>query len=91
MEIFITYLVIMNLIAFIFFGVDKRRAIRHQWRIKETVLLSFSLLGGGIGSFIGMKVFHHKTKKKKFIILIPFFTIIFGVIIYYLNLNFKIF
>ncbi|BCR36700.1 DUF1294 domain-containing protein [Mariniplasma anaerobium] len=91
MELFIGYLVLINLLAFIFFGIDKRKAIRQKWRIKESVLLTFSIIGGGIGSFLGMKTFHHKTQKKKFIILVPVFTILFGVAIYFLNVYIKIF
>jgi hypothetical protein len=91
MEIFIGYLVIINIIAFIFYGIDKRKAIKQKWRIKESILLFFSILGGGVGSFFGMKVFHHKTQKKKFIILVPVFTIIFAIVIYVLNLYIEIF
>jgi hypothetical protein len=91
MEIFIIYLVLINVVTFIFFGIDKRKAIRQKWRIKENVLLTFSIFGGGIGSFIGMKVFHHKTQKTKFIILVPLFTTIFGGIIYFLNFYIGIF
>jgi uncharacterized membrane protein YsdA (DUF1294 family) len=73
------------------FGADKRKAIKNKWRIRENVLLLFSLTGGGIGSFIGMKLFHHKTHKKKFLILVPLLTIIFVIVIYYLNTIFNIF
>lgn len=85
MEIFIIYLVVINLLALIMYGVDKRRAIKNKWRIRESVLLSFSLIGGGIGSLIGMKLFHHKTNKMKFKLLIPLFTIVFVISIYYLD------
>lgn len=91
MEIFVGYLSVVNLIAFMFFGLDKKKAIKNKWRIKESVLLSLSLFGGGIGSLLGMKIYHHKTKKTKFIICIPLFTIIFGIAIYYLNTIIKIF
>ena len=63
----IYYLIGINIIAFIFFGVDKRKAIKNKWRIKESLLLLFSLIGGGIGSLFGIYLFHHKTKKRKFI------------------------
>ena len=51
----------LSLITFILYGVDKRRAKKGKWRIPERVLLSFSLLGGGIGGALGMKLFRHKT------------------------------
>jgi len=91
MKIFIIYLIFINVVAFIMFGVDKRKAIKNKWRIRENVLLLFSLIGGGIGSFISMKLFHHKTHKMKFLILVPFFTIVFGIVIYYLNTIINIF
>ena len=65
------YMVIINFISFIVFGVDKSKSQKNQWRIKESTLIVLSLLGGSIGSMIGMIVFHHKLNKKKFYIGIP--------------------
>ena len=65
------YLVIINILCLIIFGYDKKQAIKKRSRIPEASLLLLSFIGGGIGSFIGMIIFHHKTKKIKFIILIP--------------------
>lgn len=62
---------LMNLIAFIMFGVDKYKASHDLWRIPESTLILFAFLGGAIGALAGMKVFHHKTRKIKFRILIP--------------------
>ena len=53
---------IISLITLILYGVDKRRAKRGKWRIPERVLIGFSLLGGGIGGWLGMKLFRHKTR-----------------------------
>ena len=58
----ITYFVVMNLIGFIMMGSDKRKSIMHAWRTPEAVLFLPALLGGCIGSILGMHVFHHKTK-----------------------------
>lgn len=69
--IILYYLIFINLIGFIAFGIDKRRAIQHKWRIKEKVLFTLALLGGGIGCFIGIWVFHHKTRHKTFTLGIP--------------------
>ena len=68
----ILILSVLSLITFILFGVDKYKAVHHKWRISEAVLLLFSLFGG-IGGLLGMLVFHHKTRKWKFRILVPFF------------------
>lgn len=64
-------LAVMNLIGFIQMGIDKHRAVSKKWRIPERILIGTALLGGGIGSFLGMHVFRHKTKHPKFFILLP--------------------
>lgn len=70
------YYIIINIISFILFGLDKFLAIKHKNRISENTLILISFLGGSIGSLLGMKLFRHKTKKPKFYILIPLFIII---------------
>lgn len=64
--ILLIYLLTINLVAFILFGIDKWKAEKQKWRIPESTLLSFAALGGSIGAWIGMKVWHHKTLHKKF-------------------------
>ena len=53
------YLVIMNLIGFAVMGIDKRRAVKRLWRIPESTLFIVALIGGSLGSIIGMYFFHH--------------------------------
>lgn len=65
------YLLIINIITFIIYGIDKQKSIKHKYRISESTLIILSILGGTLGALLGMKIFHHKTKKTKFIILIP--------------------
>ena len=65
------YLLIINIITFIIYGIDKYKSIKHKYRISEATLIVLAILGGSIGAFLGMITFHHKTQKKKFIILIP--------------------
>ena len=67
----IYYLLTINIIAFIIYGIDKYKSIKHKYRISENTLMILAILGGSLGAFLGMIVFHHKTKKKKFVILIP--------------------
>ena len=64
-------LAIVNLIAFIAYGIDKRHAKKHRWRIPEITLIMFAAIGGSIGALIGMFFWHHKTKKLKFLFAVP--------------------
>ena len=62
-KVIITVYVILNLILFIAYGVDKRKAIKAARRIPESTLLLIALLGGGLGGIVGMLTWHHKTRK----------------------------
>ena len=64
--ILIVYLMLINLIGFAAMALDKRRAIRHKWRIPERTLFLIALLFGSIGVLTGMYVFRHKTKHLSF-------------------------
>ena len=78
------YLIIgINLLSFILMGIDKLKAIKNTYRISENTLLLISIIGGGIGTLIGMILFHHKTKKLKFQILVPI-SILINIYLYYL-------
>jgi uncharacterized membrane protein YsdA (DUF1294 family) len=76
MEIILILLLVINLISFFAFYSDKKKAERGEWRISETTLLLLAFCGGGLGAFLGMRIFHHKTKKMKFRILVPIFLIL---------------
>ena len=67
----IIYLAAVNIITFIMFGADKARAVKGRWRISEAALILAALLGGSIGALAGMKIFHHKTRHRKFTVGIP--------------------
>ena len=69
--LFFGYLIGINLLALFTMGLDKQKAIRHAFRIPEAVLFLFSIIGGSLGTLAGMFVFHHKTRKLKFLIGIP--------------------
>lgn len=70
-KIVLLYVLFINVAAFVMFGVDKKRAIRDQWRIPEKTLLLVSFFGGSFGAFAGMKKFHHKTKHWQFMLGVP--------------------
>ena len=65
-EIVVIYLVVINVVAFVVYGVDKYKAKRGRWRTPEATLLGLAAIGGSIGAWLGMKVWHHKTMHKKF-------------------------
>lgn len=65
------YLLIINIIGFVMMGVDKRKAKRDAWRIPERNFFIVALLGGALGCYTGMQVFHHKTLHKAFTIGMP--------------------
>ena len=65
--IWIVYLM-LNVIAFSLFGLDKQRAKRGLWRIRESALLAVIWLMGGVGAWLGMRLFRHKTQKRRFVI-----------------------
>ena len=67
----LNYLVIINIIAFMVYGIDKLKAKRGKWRIPEATLLFLAIIGGSIGAWCGVKVWHHKTLHKKFRYGIP--------------------
>ena len=60
--IVLIYLVIVNIVGFAMMGIDKKRAIRGAWRIPEASFFMAAILGGSIGSILGMRTFRHKTK-----------------------------
>ena len=64
-------LLALNLITFITYGIDKRKAKKSRWRISESSLLLLALCGGSVGAWLGIKVWRHKTQHKKFYIVIP--------------------
>ena len=76
MDTFIYILAGWNAVVFALYGIDKWKAVRNKWRIKESVLLLFAFFMGGVGAIAGMNVFRHKTKHVKFRILVPFALII---------------
>lgn len=87
----ISYLILINLLSLLAFRADKKKSEKGTWRTKEITLLSYSLLGGGLGSMLGMSKYRHKTKKMKFQLGVPFLTVISIFIIWFLisTFNFK--
>lgn len=85
MKILKYYLLAINIIGFAIIMIDKFKARKNKWRIRENTIFFLAIVGAATGELISMLLFHHKNKKKKFIILIPIIIIIQATI--YLNLK----
>lgn len=81
------YFLAINLITFIVYGIDKYKAKKAKWRIPEATLLLMAAIGGSIGAWLGMKVWHHKTLHKKFKYGIPAILLLQIIAIIYLHIN----
>ena len=81
------YLLAINVVAFIMYGIDKYKAKKAKWRIPEATLLLLAVLGGSIGAWMGMKVWHHKTMHKKFKYGIPAILLIQIALMAYLHIK----
>ena len=81
------YLIAINAVTFIVYGIDKYKAKKAKWRISEATLLLLAILGGSIGAWMGMKVWHHKTMHKKFKYGIPAILMIQIALMAYLHMN----
>ena len=81
------YLLDINAVTFIIYGIDKYKAKKAKWRIPEAILLLLAVFGGSIGAWMGMKVWHHKTMHKKFKYGIPAILLIQIALMAYLHMN----
>ena len=70
-KILIIYLLLANIVAFALMAIDKRKAKKNKWRIKEKTLFLSAAVGGSIGAMYGMHMFRHKTQHKSFLVFIP--------------------
>ena len=83
----VCYLLAINAVTFIVYGIDKYKAKKAKWRISEATLLLLAVLGGSVGAWVGMKVWHHKTMHKEFKYGIPAILLIQIVLMAYLHMN----
>lgn len=89
MSILIWYLLVINFITWIAYGLDKGRAKSGKWRIPERTLLLLTLIGGSLGALAGMILFRHKTRKAKFFISVPVMFVVHCVIVTALALKLR--
>ena len=75
-SILLFFIIGINVITFVVYGIDKLKAKKGKWRIPEGTLLLLAIVGGSIGAWCGMKVWHHKTMHKKFKYGVPLILLI---------------
>ena len=81
-----TSIAILNVITIFLYGIDKWKAKKDRWRIPESTLLLLAVLGGSIGAWLGMKIWHHKTMHKKFKYGVPLILVLqIGALFYFLQ------
>ena len=83
----IYYLLAVNVLTFIVYGVDKWKARSGRWRVPEATLMGLAALGGSVGAWMAMQLFRHKTQKKKFRYGVPaLFVLQVAAALFYLNM-----
>ena len=87
MNIILGYLLAVNITSFLLYGIDKYKAKKGRWRISEATLLLMAVIGGSIGAWVGMRIWHHKTMHKKFKYGIPIIIIMQVALAVYLHTN----
>ena len=85
MEVIIGCLLAVNIATFFLYGIDKYKAKKGKWRIPEATLLTMAAIGGSIGAWVGMRLWHHKTMHKKFKYGIPVIMIMQVCLVVYLH------
>lgn len=73
---FYIWLLTINVVAFAMAGIDKHKAKKYKWRIRESSLIGAAIIGGSIGLLTGMFIFRHKTKHAKFMVGVPVILIV---------------
>jgi len=77
------YLLVINIITFVLFAVDKWKAIHGRWRIRTITLMGFALAGGTVGGLLAMYIFRHKTKTASFTVGLPVMLVVHVVILWW--------
>ena len=84
-NVLLYYLIVINIVTFLIYGIDKRKAKQGCWRISEATLLILAVIGGSIGALLGMKVWRHKTMHKKFKYGLPLILLAQITLIYFIS------
>ena len=85
MKITLLYFLLLNFLAFLLYGIDKRNAIKGKHRIPESKLIVAAGLGGSMGALLAMYVFRHKIRKKKFCLGVPLILVLQFILVFYIS------
>ena len=77
------FLIGINVLTFLLYGIDKWKARRGKWRIPEDTLIWLAIVGGSIGALLGMYLFRHKTQHRKFTLGVPAILVVQVVLMYF--------
>lgn len=88
MNLIFIYIILINLVAFIIYFIDKKKAINNSQRISENTLLLITLIGGTIGSLLSMFLFRHKIKKIPFILKYVLVILTQIIFVYFISVNY---
>ena len=83
----LSLIVLLNLITFVVYGIDKLKARKNKWRIPDSTLMLLAIIGGSIGALLGIKVWHHKTLHRKFRYGIPMIILAETALVIYFTVN----
>lgn len=81
------YIIGINVISFLVYGLDKWKARNEKYRISERTLLLLAAIGGSIGAYAGMQIFRHKTQKAKFYLGVPVIILLQIGVFLYIRIN----
>ena len=84
-SVLLYYLIVINIVTFFVYGIDKWKAKQGSWRISEATLLLLAVIGGSIGALSGMQIWNHKTMHKKFKYGLPLILLAQIALIYFIN------
>ena len=79
----LVYLLIINIITFVLFAIDKWKAVHGRWRIRTVTLMGFVIIGGTIGGLFAMYIFRHKTKTNSFTVGLPMMLVVQVVVLWF--------
>ena len=83
-NVILIFLLVMSIVAFLVMGYDKSQAKKQAHRISEKTLWTLAIVGGGIGAYIGMQMFRHKTKHTNFRVGFLMLMILYAFLIFYI-------